>query len=101
MNARQKAKKYKKELDILKGRAQIPFLVEKTLNSIEIIGASVTYYGGGPDEDEMIAELAEIIANNPDFRKSIDFWVDREPYGTCTACGRLKVVMPDDNSSDR
>lgn len=95
MNARQKAKKYKRELDILKGQV-IPFKIDKTQREVKTIEAAISYFGGPVTEDEVLPEIAEIISYDPEFRKSIEVDVKYIPDNDVYKIqGRVKVVMPD------
>lgn len=100
MNARQKAKKYKRELDILKGRAQIPFLVEKTLNNTVVIASRAYVHKKDAIPEEVIyAELIRKLIDTPEFKQAITFQTAPGDINYAPNCieylAELKVVMPD------
>ena len=103
MNARQKAKKYKRELDILKGQV-VPFKIASTQGKVETIRVErrfsmgvLSYMPSKIVVNEMIKELS----SSDTFKHAMRLDNHYEEFnGAMIVQAELKVVMPDDNSSD-
>lgn len=98
MNARQKAKKYKQELDILKGKA-LPYTIEKSQGKVKTIMVEDRFRA----EDvyrlppKVIANsMVRTLAHCEDLVRAVklDNFYDRET-DTVLIQAKLKVVMPE------
>lgn len=107
MNARQKAKKYKRELDILKGHV-VPFKIESRQGKVETI---VSEYWQEVDPALAIlpakmvyAKTVSRLLDDPTFQRAVEFTTMTYPEvhrpGVIKYRAVLKAVMPDDNYSD-
>ena len=97
MNARQKAKKYKRELELLRGTSiNIPRITAEP-HRIETFRARQTYDTHGlyspPTTDILQNILMRMIADDPEFRKYVEFGNSLDPStGRITCEARIKVV---------
>ena len=98
MNARQKAKKYKRELELLRAmtRNDNPYITVEP-HRIETFRARQTYDTHGlyspPTTDVLQSILMRMIADDPEFRKYVEFGTYADPgTGRITCEARIKVV---------
>lgn len=108
MNARQKAKKYKRELERLRdihNRWMRGFAFEN--NTREIVTIRVersfsTYAIESLPHSVITNEMYKVLAGAEEFKAAVKFESSPDPMGDMLRVhASVKVVMPDDNHSNR
>lgn len=99
MNARQKAKKYKRELDILKGRVAKPVFVSSEQVETRTLRIKRIYdseqHGVALPADVMQNELLRMLGNSEQLREAVKFDYGYFDWSTgCRVCtAELEVVV--------